>query len=247
MEPTAPQNHRVRHTFGMIFGLTGLVWLGIFLGWVVYFLWQGKYGTDQEIAKTKFEFQNQKFTAATGAKDGPKAPANWTEYITNDNPAFGNPTNPLTIVAFIDFECPFSQEGYPIFKSIIETYGSAAKIVFKQLPLTSIHPNALPAAEAAACANEQGKFWQYYNYLFNTKKLSTADLTTTAAAVGLDMTKFAACQTSNKYRSAIEKDVNDAIALGVRGTPTYFVNNEVIEGVVDRAAWDTIILRNLKK
>lgn len=238
---------RVRHTLGIIFGFTAIAGFVVFFGLVAYYLWQGKYGTDQEIAKTRYEFQSQKFTTASDAKDGPKAPTNWEEYLTPANPAFGNPNNPVTIVAFIDFECPFSQEGYPIFKSVVETYGAAAKIIFKQLPLTSIHARALPAAEAAACANEQGKFWQYYNDLFNTKKLSDTDLTTTAAAVGLDLNKFAMCQKNHKYQSAIERDVNDAIALGVRGTPTYFVNNEVIEGVIDRSAWDTIMLRNLKK
>lgn len=238
---------RVRHAFGLIFGLTAVAGLVIFFGLVVYYLWQGKYGTAQEITQSRREFKSQKFTSANEATEGPKAPDNWANYLTKDNPTLGSPTNPVTIVAFIDFECPFSQEGHPIFKSVVETYGVAVKVVFKQLPLTSIHANALNAAEAAACANEQGKFWEYYNYLFATKKLSGADLKAGAATVGLETDTFTACQKNAKYRAAIERDVNDAIALGVRGTPTYFVNNEVIEGVVDRAAWDTIILRNLKK
>ena len=253
-----PPKSRAHHTLGLTVISIIIILLLFFLGLVVFYLWQSKYGSGEDIAKTKLEFQSQKLTPrlvptssglARGKPDQgePKAPINWTEYVTKDNPTFGSVASPVTIIAFIDFECPFSQEGYPIFKSVMETYGSAAKIVFKQLPLTSIHANALPTAEAAACAYEQDKFWEYYNYLFNTKKLSANDLTIAAKAVGLDLNTFSTCQKSAKYQKEIEKDVNDAIALGVRGTPTYFVNNEVIEGVADRALWDTIILRNLKK
>ena len=128
----------------------------------------------------------------------------------------------------------------------MDTYAGAANLVYKFLPLTSIHPNALNASEAMACANDQGKFWPYYHYVFNSKKLTEKDLKATAVALGLEPTVFNNCLASHKHRADIEADVNEAISLGVRGTPTYFINGDVIEGGADRSVWDATILRNLK-
>jgi protein-disulfide isomerase len=239
-----PKKH---HFLRTIIVSTAVVWFVFFAGWVVYYLWQGKYGTAENIAKINQEFQSDKFTTASDTTEAPHAPSDWSTYLTPNNPTTGNQKSSIQVVAFIDFECPFSQAGYSLFKSIIDTYGSAVKVTIKQLPLVSIHAHALPAAEAVECAQEQGKFWPYYNYLFTNKKLSDADLTAAAAAVTMDVPKFTACIDSHKYQNVIEKDVNDAIALGVRGTPTYFINSQVIEGVAERSVWDTIILDNLKK
>lgn len=244
----SPNPHRGRHVFWSILGGTALVWLVIFLGYTGYFLWEIKYGSAEDIAKTYSQFKTEKFTASSNSGTGPRVPDNgdWTPFIHPYNPLSGQPSNKVTIVAFIDPECPFSQENYPVFKGVIDAYGGAANIVYKFLPLTSIHPNALAASEAMACANDQGKFWPYYQELFETKKLAEKDLQNTALKIGLEPTVFNNCLASHKHRKNIEADVNEAIALGVRGTPTYFINNDVIEGGADRSVWDAAILRNLK-
>lgn len=237
-------NHRV---IASILGITIGIWLALFLGYFVYYLWQFKYGSAQELAKVKSEFRSAKFTTAGGSEAMPKAPTDWESYIHPGNPTLGNPNSPVTLVAFIDFECPFSQEDYPKFKSIMETYGPGVKIIFKQLPLASIHEHALAAAEAATCAQEQGKFWPFYHYLFTNKLLTNDSLTKAGEVAKLDMQKFADCQASDRPLKTVEADVDDAVALGVRGTPTYFVNQDVIEGVTDRAVWDSIMVKNFKK
>ncbi len=236
-----------RHIVGTIIGVTLAVWFAIFLGWLLYYLWQFKFGTPEELTKTKSEFTKAQFSSANSSEETPKAPVDWKPYIKPTSPLFGNTKSPITLTAFIDFECPFSQEDYRTFKSVLDTYGPAVRVVYKHLPLTSIHPQALPAATAAACAQEQGKFWPFYHYLFTTNRFSDDDLTATAVALQLDMKQFVDCQKSERIRQIIETDVNDAIALGVRGTPTYFVNQDVLEGVTNRSVWDSVMVKNLKK
>lgn len=244
-----PSPHRGRRVFLSILGVTVLFWVLIFAGYTGYFLWQIKYGSPEDIAKTQSSFRTAKFTSANSSEAGPRAPQDgkWSPFIHPYNPVLGAANSPITITAFIDFECPYSQDNYPVFKEVMDTYGGAARIVFKFLPLTSIHANALAASEAAACANDQGKFWPYYHHLFNTKKLGAADLQAAAVVVGLEPSTFAACLSSQTHRKDIEADVNEAISLGVRGTPTYFINKDVIEGGTDRSVWDTAILKNISK
>lgn len=243
-----PQPQPSRHIFAKIVGFTALVWLVIFLGYTGFFLWKLKFGNPEEIARVRSQYKSANFTAAASGGTGPQAPTGgtWQTYIHAYTPQAGLAKAPVTIVAFIDFECPFCQADYSVFKDVVETYGGAVRIVYKYLPLTSIHPNALNASEAAACANDQGKFWPYYHYLFTTKKLAEPDLQAAATAIGLEPSVFANCFSSHKHRSDIEADVNEAIALGVRGTPTYFVNNDVIEGGAERSVWDSTLLHNLK-
>ena len=149
--------------------------------------------------------------------------------------------------AFIDFECPFCQANYPTIKGIIKKYDPAVNLVFKHLPLTSIHPRALDAALASTCANEQEKFWEYHDLLFETKQLDNASLFATANKLNLDKDKFSSCFTNKKYLTQINKDSKDAVAAKLRGTPTHIVNGEIIEGVKTTEEWDKIIIKHLNK
>lgn len=98
------------------------------------------------------------------------------------------------------------------------------KYVFRDLPLESIHPHAFKAAVAANCANEQGKYWEMYHRLFeNQRQLDAAGLASHAQAVGLDEAKFAACMASNKYDDEIRKDMADARAANIGGTPNFVI------------------------
>ncbi len=242
--PVPPRKH---HPFLVGFGVLFTLFLVGFGVLMAQYLWQLKYGTLEENVATYAKFNSGKFSKGSGSKEAPKAPATGWEALTREtDPRLGPAKSPITVVAFIDFECPFSQDNYQIFSDVLETYGGGVNVVFKSLPLASLHPNAVPAAEAAACANAQGKFWPFYHHVFNTKKLSSSDLDAAGQEIGLDMTAFATCRNTHQFFSAIEQDVKDASSLGVRGTPTYFVNNEVFEGSTDRATWDAAILRNLK-
>lgn len=227
----------------LILSLSALV-IG-FLGQVGYYLWQFRYGDATMIAKIQAQFNSNQWSGEkTG--DGPQPTTDLAKYIKPSNPTLGPSTAPVTIVAFIDFECPFCRRSQPIFDAMLEKYGPAVRVVYKPLPLTSLHPNALAAAEAAACAHDQGKFWDYYNLLFKSEALDADSLTSAAVTLKLDQAQFKACTESHRHQAEIENNVNDAIALGVRGTPTYFVKNMVIEGVADAARWDQAIISQLR-
>lgn len=225
-------------------GVISVLILG-FLGQVGYYMWQFRYGDAAAVAKLQAEFKMGEWSGSkTG--DGPPPLIDLKPHIKTTNPTLGAANAPVTIIAFIDFECPFCRQSQPIFDQVLEKYGPAVRVVYKALPLTSIHPNALAAANAAACAQDQGKFWEYYHLLFKQESLDEASLTNAAQTLKLDQVKFAACVASQRHQAKIEADVNEAIALGVRGTPTYFVNKTVIEGVADAARWDQVIISQLR-
>jgi protein-disulfide isomerase len=122
-----------------------------------------------------------------------------------------------------------------------------AKIVFKHFPVESLHPNAVAAATAATCAADQKKFWEYHNLLFTDKQLDQDSLLAEAQKLGLNLEKFQTCLTSQLHVKNIEQDLADGATLGVRGTPTYFVNTTKIEGSVDQSVWDQVVVNELKK
>ena len=148
---------------------------------------------------------------------------------------------------FIDFECPFSQAGFGVFNEVRDTFGTAIRLVFKQLPITSLHPRAQATAEASMCANEQGTFWKFYTAAFEGKKLDESSLYTYATASGANPTIFDTCFKAHKFSNILNQDLNDGLALGVRGTPTYMVNGRFVEGVRTMDQWKDIILTELNQ
>jgi protein-disulfide isomerase len=149
--------------------------------------------------------------------------------LTN-SPSKGPANAPIEMIEFSDFQCPFCLRANPTVTQVLNTYGDRIHFVYRHYPLPG-HPNARPAAEAAACAGEQGKFWPYHDRLFaDQTKLTDADLKKTAADLGLDAAKFGACVDSHKYKSAIDADVAAGQDVGVDGTPAFFVNGRLLSG-----------------
>ena len=147
-----------------------------------------------------------------------------------NGPAKGSPSAPIEMIEFSDFQCPFCLRADPIVQQVLKTYGDRIHFVYRHYPLPN-HPNARPAAEAAACANEQGKFWPYHDRLFaNPAKLSGADLKQHAAELGLNTAQFNACVDSHKFKSEVDADVRDGEQAGVNGTPAFFINGRTISG-----------------
>lgn len=216
-----------------------------FMGMVGYYMWQIKYGDFTALRQTvtRGEFTN----AGTGSQARPTIEEDIATFIRPHNPTLGAETAPVTIVAFIDFECPFCQRAYPTFEQVIEEFGPAVRVVFKHFPIQQIHPRSNQAALAAACAQEQGKFWPYYQKLFEGKRLDNASLEQYARDAGLRASTFSRCVSSEKYQKNIDQDIQDVIALGVRGTPTYFVNQTKVEGVVNFSSWRQVIVDALSK
>jgi protein-disulfide isomerase len=119
--------------------------------------------------------------------------------------------------------------------------------VYRHYPLPT-HPNARPAAEASACAAEQGKFWPYHDVLFaNPSKLGVADLKQHAADLGLDAAKFNACVDGHKYKAQIDTDMKDGEEVGVNGTPAFFINGRFLSGAQPFEAFKRIIDEELER
>ena len=151
--------------------------------------------------------------------------------VGSDDPSLGSADAPVTIVAFSDFQCPFCQRVEPTLKQVREKYGAKVRIVWKDFPLTQIHPQALGAAAAGHCAREQGKFWEYHDTLFaNQQALQSDALKRYGADLGLDVAKFDACLGSSKYEPQVREALTVGMSLGVTSTPTIFVNGRVISG-----------------
>jgi protein-disulfide isomerase len=150
--------------------------------------------------------------------------------VKADGPAQGPASAPVEVIEFSDFQCPYCQRAHPTVKQVLDAYGNRIRLVYRNYPLPN-HPNARPAAEAAQCANEQGKFWQYHDRLFtNPSKLGDADLKQGAAELGLDANRFNACVDTHKYKSVVDADIKDGNAAGVSGTPAFFINGRVLTG-----------------
>jgi len=139
---------------------------------------------------------------------------------------------PVQLIEFADFQCPYCQKVNPDLNKLRQEYGSKLSIVYKDFPLP-MHANAQKAAEAARCAGEQGKFWDYHNLLFSDRKLQPDDLKQEATTLKLDAAKFDECLDSGKEAASVDQDRNEAIKLGLSGTPSFFLNGHFFSGAVD--------------
>lgn len=147
------------------------------------------------------------------------------------DPFLGAATAPVTIVEFSDFQCPFCQRVVPTLKQVQQKYGDRVRIVWKDFPLTQIHPQAFDAARAGNCAQEQGKFWEFHDQLFaNQGALEIEALKRYAAAAGLDGARFAQCVDSGKYQARVQAGLEAGGRLGIGSTPTTFINGRVVTG-----------------
>ena len=164
----------------------------------------------------------------------------------SNSPSKGSASAPIEMIEFSDFQCPFCLRANPTVQQVLNTYGDRIRFVYRHYPLPN-HPNARPAAEAAACANEQGKFWPFHDRLFaNPAKLSDADLKQGAAELGLDTSKFNACVDSHKLKAQIDADVRAGEDAGVDGTPAFFINGRMISGAQPFDVFKKVIDEELK-
>jgi predicted DsbA family dithiol-disulfide isomerase len=151
--------------------------------------------------------------------------------IAATGPARGPENARITIIEFSDFECPFCRRADTVVKQVLSKYPEDVRVVYRHLPLVSIHPRALPAAEASACAGDQEKFWEFHDKLFeNQKALQDDDLLGYATELGLDTDAFQTCVSSGTHRATVASDSEAAEGAGVTGTPAFFVNGVLLTG-----------------
>ena len=169
-------------------------------------------------------------------------PAIRVEVSVDGAPIRGTPDAPVTVVEFSDFECPFCKQAHPTLKQLLERYPGKIRLAYRDFPLDSIHPQARRAAEAARCAHDQTKFWEYHDVLFSqSPRLSTDDLRRYADQVGLDVTKFDDCLTAGTHKAAVQRDLDEGNRLGVTGTPAFFVNGRPLSGAQPLEAFARVI------
>lgn len=198
-----------------------------------------------------FEPGGQASTAQTAAKLSDPVATEAPQFKRYDIPSEGfpsiGPTNaPITIVEFSDYQCPFCRRWHQeVYEPLLAAYPGKIKLVYRNLPLTSIHPDALSAAEAAMCAGEQDAYWPYHEKLFGSENLGTPVYTQYAQDLSLDMQKFETCLKDQKYQAAIEADSDFALNLGVRSTPTFFINGLAIVGAQPLDVFKQVIDKEL--
>jgi protein-disulfide isomerase len=160
--------------------------------------------------------------------------------------ALGPADAPITIVEFSDYQCPYCRRWHDeVYEPLLAAYPGKIKFVYRHLPLTSIHPDALPAAEAAMCAGEQEAFWTFHEKLFSNESLGNDMYTRYAKDLGLDMDSFKACISDRKYQAIVDADMNFAIDLGIRSTPTFFINGLAIVGAQPLDVFKQVIDKEL--
>ena len=161
-------------------------------------------------------------------------------------PSIGPEDAPITIIEFSDYQCPFCRRWHEeVYQPLMEAYPGKIRMVYRHLPLTSIHPEAFPAAEAAMCAGEQNAYWDYHEKLFSSDQLGAVVYEQYAQELGLDLAKFESCIAEGRYRDAIQADSEFAINLGARSTPTFFINGLAVVGAQPLEIFQQVIDKEL--
>jgi predicted DsbA family dithiol-disulfide isomerase len=161
-------------------------------------------------------------------------------------PARGPEDAPVTIVEFSDYQCPFCRRAEPTVSEVLARYEGKIRFVFRHFPLDRIHPQARGASEAAACADKQGKFWEYHSALFaENAQLDRASLDALAEQLELDTAAFASCLEEGQTKELVEKDLQAGSEAGVTGTPAFFINGIPLRGAVPAADFQRIIDQEL--
>ena len=169
--------------------------------------------------------------------------------VAATGPSRGPENAPVTIVEFSDFQCPYCGREFTVVERLMKEYDGKVRLVFRHFPL-DFHPNAQKAAEAGACAADQGgdKFWKLHDRMFtNQQKLAVPDLKGYAKDVGLDSGLFDKCLDGGEKRALVEADEKAGQEAGVNGTPAFFVNGIFINGAVPYEQFKDAVERELKR
>ncbi|MBI4599634.1 DsbA family protein [Candidatus Uhrbacteria bacterium] len=155
----------------------------------------------------------------------------------------------VVVVEFLDFQCPFCKKAHPILFELLKEYeNKSVRFEFRHFPLVSIHPFAVPSSLASLCANEQGKFLEFYDMAYSRQQeISLAGLATFAKDLRLNLASFNACMAEKRYEPFIKKDLDDALTLALEGTPTWFVNATRLVGVVSYESFKAVIDNELER
>jgi protein-disulfide isomerase len=173
------------------------------------------------------------------------------EEVIGESPTTGSPESKILLVEFSDFECPYCAQAHKTLKQFMAKHKDEVTLVYKHFPLTSIHPQAMPAATAAWAAQQQGKFWEYQDALFtHQKQLGEPLYLDIAENLNLDIEKFKRDRQSRALTgetsyadTAIEKDIQLAERLGLSGTPFFVMNGQTLSGALQLSDMENVLTR----
>ncbi len=168
------------------------------------------------------------------------------EQLIGHSPITSNSEGKLLMIEFADFQCPYCAIAHESLKAFVEDHTSEVALVYKHYPLANIHPEAIPAAQAAWAAGQQGKFWEYHNLLFEQQEnLDDAVVVELAKLLNLDLEQFNRDRNSTAAAEAIDKDMQLAEQLGIDGTPFLVMGNQVMSGAVEREVLEETLANQL--
>lgn len=149
---------------------------------------------------------------------------------------YGGATSVISVIEYGDFECPYCKQMAPEIKKALEPYGGNVRFVWRDLPLSDVHPHAMQAAIFGRCALLQGRFWEAYDALMAEPNLSEAAYTQIARRIGLNTTSLSTCRRDPAVQAAITSDVQEANADGIHSAPFLFIGTKAIDTAIDAAA-----------
>lgn len=164
--------------------------------------------------------------------------------LIGSSPSTGATAQKIVLVEFSDFQCPYCSRAHNTVNQFMAKYQGKVTLVYKHFPLISIHPQAMPAAKAAWAAQQQGKFWEYHNALFEQQKQLGEELYgAIAKKLNLNLAKFNSDRQSPAATAAIQKDMQLGQSLGLEGTPFFILNGETFSGAVDLSEMEKVLAR----
>lgn len=165
-------------------------------------------------------------------------------------PELGQRGASVTIVEFVDYQCPFCQRSAPVMRKVVDAYGNRVHVVIRDFPIPSLHPTAKRSAVAARCALVQGQdvYWRFHDLLYtNIQEHTPEQFRVWAQAAGARVDAFTACMADERVLAQIDRDIEDGLRVGVQGTPTFFVNGVRFQGALDEKTLSRIIGASLEK
>lgn len=190
----------------------------------------------------------------TQAQGQAAAPGKKVDVAIGNLPILGNKNAKVTIIEFADYQCPFCSKWFTdVEAKIIKDYVDTGKVKFAYRDYAFLGDESKSSAQATRCANDQGKFWEFHDYLFNHQNgenqgaFSADNLKGFASTLGLSADQFNSCMDSGKYAKAVDDDLAAGQKAGVQGTPTAFVNGQILVGAQPYDAFKKLIDEELKK
>ena len=221
-------------------GLTVAVIIGVGVGG--FFLGRAtKKATAEKAKPTAMERKSN-----PNRPQNPPMPSEPVQISIEGLPVKGPREAPVTILEISDFDCPFCSKAFQTVEQLMEAYPGKIRLAFQNMPL-SFHRNARPAAEAALAAGDQGKFWEMYERIFTLRQTDRESLINHARALHLDVEKFTKCLDEQCHRKEIDRDIKRSQMLGVRGTPSFFINGRLIVGAQPYEVFKKMVEEELAK